>query len=110
MTQNIPASLAFRAEASREDREFDLFDSKGRRFGYRVTITKVADENSKWSVRPEMVGVRFTVEPQSMRGGYRFGAVPVNARKVFNTYAEAVAAKELMFAKAAKAAAKKAGA
>lgn len=113
MTNYIQASMVNRAEASREVREFDAVDNKGRKLGYRVTITKteyVADEKSVILVCPAKIGVSFSVQPHVMRGGHDFGAIPVNAVKICKTYPEALAAAELMFAKAAKAAAKKAGA
>jgi len=95
---------------SNEARAFGAFDAKGREHGYRVAITRevwVADENSGWSVKSNRLGAEcFLVEPQAMRGGQKFGAVPVNAMRVASTLDEAKAIAAEMFAKAAKKAAR----
>jgi hypothetical protein len=109
----VKARMLSKKTISNDVRDFDAVDNKGRRFGYRVRIVQtefVADETSRFSYYAEHIGVSFNVMPQSMRGGYDFGAIPVNAAKICKTLSEAQAAAETMFAKAAKAAAKKAGA
>jgi hypothetical protein len=116
MTDRIHAKRAAYDRVHSDTRAFDHLDAKGRRMGYRVTIAReewVADETCDkygWLIHPDQLGVRFVVMPQGTRDGKDFGAIPVRAEKQAASLEEALKLAEQMFAKAEKAAAKKAAA
>lgn len=105
MTKYVFAKCVSSALICNEVREFDTFDGRGRRKGYAVAIIRyeyAAAETSKWTwVSEDEIGVTYHVEPQALRNGRKYGALPVRSFKKFKTIAEAEAAKEAMFIKAA---------
>lgn len=88
--------------------DFEAFDSKGRRHGYRVAIgtkTFERDATSFNLVDDENLGLWFTATPHATKDGKTFGAL--QNTKHFRTLQEAEAAAEAMIERARKAAQKK---
>lgn len=91
--------------------DFDAFDRKGRRHGYRVviskeTLTRAAKGEGHYSlVDDENLGVWFEVSPHAMKDGASWGAISQRYR--FRTLDEARAKADAILKKAEKAAAKK---
>lgn len=113
------------AHIARTDREqvrshaacFGVFDAKGREIGHMYTIDRevwVIDANSNWLCQvgdlDAALGETFLVEPQGLRDGAKFGAMPVASYKRFRSLAEAVAYADAVIARAEKRAIKKASA
>lgn len=91
--------------------DFDAFDGKGRRHGYRVVISKVTFSRAAVGdgcyslVDDENLGVWYEVDPHAMKDGSSWGAIPRGYW--FRTLDEARAKSDAIIEKARKAAAKK---
>jgi hypothetical protein len=106
-----------REQVRRHAASFGVIDAKGREFGHMYTIDRevwVIDADSNLSCQLDdldaTLGETFLVEPQGLRDGATFGALPVASYKRFRTLAEAQAYADKVIASAEKRAIKKASA
>jgi len=111
----LDAKIRFRTVVSepveREERAFGVHDAKGREIGHAVTIireVREADEAAHMLCDPEAIGEAYVVRPHAQRDGEAFGAIPVRSTRRAATLEEARKIREAIFAKAEKAARKKA--
>lgn len=113
--ERISMNRTERQQVARIAQSFELFDNKGREFGYSFIIdceVWVKDENGGWGVEASKAdlyeGMSWLVEPHALRDGKWFGAIPTNAAKRFKSFDEALAHCDKAMAKARKTAEKKA--
>lgn len=113
--ERISMNLNERQRVTYVAQSFELYDSKGRDYGYSYAIyceVWAKDEDGRWLIPADEVGNRegmsWVVEPQGLRGGKHFGAIPVRSRKRFKTLGEAFGYGGELIGKARKAAEKKA--
>lgn len=100
---------AEREQVLRRIEAFGAFDAKGREIGHRYTIDRevwVIDGRShslcEIGKLDELLEETFLVEPQALRDGRKFGALPVASYRRFRSLAEAKAYGEAVLARAAK--------
>lgn len=111
----IKMNLNERQRVTYVAQSFELYDSKGRDYGYSYAIyceVWAKDENGSWLIPSDEVdvfqGMSWVVEPHGLRDGKHFGAIPVRSRRRFKTLGEAFGYGGELIGKARKAAEKKA--
>lgn len=120
INENYTPISASKYEAVHTERvDFDAIDTKGRRLGYRVNITRwdytpmtpeeLADRQWYSSVPSSWIGGIYEVRPTSTRNGLAFGAIPVRSIRYFKTLEEAKAEAAAMIERGRKSVSKKKG-